>query len=38
MRMMDEIHQLLSTLMTLSMHSDDIRSPKMLNQVAQCAL
>ncbi|KAJ7871119.1 hypothetical protein B0H13DRAFT_2555641 [Mycena leptocephala] len=36
--MMEGIHQLLYTLMSLCIYSDDIRSPKMLNQIAQCAL
>ncbi|KAJ7837740.1 hypothetical protein B0H13DRAFT_2421035 [Mycena leptocephala] len=36
--MMEGIHQLLYTLMSLYIYSDDIRSPKMLNQIAQCAL
>jgi hypothetical protein len=35
---MEDIHQLLYALMSLSIHSDDIRSPKMLDQIAQCAL
>jgi hypothetical protein len=35
---MEKIHQLLCTLMSLCIHSDEVRSPKMLDQIAQCAL
>ncbi|KAJ6564749.1 P-loop containing nucleoside triphosphate hydrolase protein [Mycena capillaripes] len=38
LRMMEEVHQLLYALMSLCMHSDDIRSPRILDQIAQCSL
>ncbi|KAJ7789620.1 hypothetical protein B0H14DRAFT_3115730 [Mycena olivaceomarginata] len=36
--MVEDIHQLLCILGNLSVHSEDIQSPRMLNQIAQCAL
>ncbi|KAJ7793486.1 hypothetical protein B0H13DRAFT_2393659 [Mycena leptocephala] len=38
LRMMEEVHQLLCALMSLCVDSDGIRSPKMLDQIAQCTL
>ncbi|KAJ7806530.1 hypothetical protein B0H14DRAFT_2610376 [Mycena olivaceomarginata] len=38
LRMVEDIHQLLCILGNLSVHSEDIQSPRMLNQIAQCAL
>jgi hypothetical protein len=38
LRMMEDIHQLLCALMSLCIHSDSIRAPKTLDQIAQCIL
>jgi hypothetical protein len=35
---MEEIHQLLYALINSCIHSEGIRSPEMLDQIAQCTL
>ncbi|KAJ7792329.1 hypothetical protein B0H14DRAFT_2623957, partial [Mycena olivaceomarginata] len=37
LRIVEEMHQLLCAVMNLCIHSDDIRSPQMLNHIAQWA-
>ncbi|KAJ7838257.1 hypothetical protein B0H13DRAFT_2367628 [Mycena leptocephala] len=38
LRMLEEIHRMLCTLTSLCIHSEDIRSPEMLNHIAQYAI
>ncbi|KAJ7323044.1 P-loop containing nucleoside triphosphate hydrolase protein [Mycena albidolilacea] len=36
--MMENVHRLLSALMSLCVHSDEVRSPKILDQIAECVI